>query len=60
MPDNDARQKMFADLTALFEDATGLAADGQAPVHSASQARAIAQEIRKLVQHATKKLDQLI
>jgi len=59
MPDNDARQKMFADLTALFEDAAALASDGQAMVQSASQARAIAQEIGKLMQYATKTLDQL-
>lgn len=50
---------MFADLTALFEDAAGLATDGQAMVQSASQARAIAQELRKLLRNATKTLDEL-
>ena len=58
-PDDETRRKIFADLTALLEDAAGIAADGQAPGFSPDQSRRLARRVRRLIRRASARLDDL-
>jgi hypothetical protein len=57
--DDDRRQRLFADLTALFEDAAELAARGQASGLTSHAVSELQQKLRAHLACATATLDQI-
>jgi len=57
-PDNEI-SKTFADLTALFEDAAELAAEGQSPGLPRDDRREIIRKLQKILQDASSRLNGL-
>jgi len=58
--DDDTKRQLFADLTALFEDAAELSANGQALGLTDRVIFKHVRAIRRQVERATEKLDHLI